>query len=519
MALALLAACSRVPGLDSGAEGYARGFAGAVAADEPQAVLVARDVLATGGSAADAVVAAYFTMSVTLPSAASLGAGGVCLIHDKAGARAEALDFTHPTSGPFAGRAVPIAPRAMHALHARYGNRPWTQLLGAAESAARLGISASRALARDLSRVGGTLTDPVLTQIFADKLGNPVAESGRVQQVALAATLSGLRRQPTQFYVGPQARRIADAYSQAGVPLTAEDMRAILPRFRPVITVARRNQVAHFPPTAAGAVTAQAWALLHVEGLYSQARGPRAPHVLAEVSRRAFADAGRWFAAPGGVPDQADGFVAPDRIRRLVAGFNPDRAGGVPALEAGLASIEPADRGSASIVATDVFGLSVACGFTMNGIMGAGRIAPETGIVVAAPPDAARKGAPALGLMILRNGTQQQLEFMGAATGGAAVPLTLATMAAKTLDGDLSAERMLAAARLYHPAQPDRVVVEDGAEGAQLAARLRAAGHQVVTAPSLGRANILICPRGFDGERSQCDVRADRRAFGLAQQN
>ena len=519
LALAATAGCAKVQGvLDNRVSGYAKGFGGAVAADEPQAVLVARDILAAGGSAADAVIAAYFTMSVTLPTAASLGAGGVCIVHDRARSLAEALDFTHLASGPFARRPAPIAPRAMQALHAKYGHLPWTQLLGPAEGLARLGYPASRALARSLAAAPGiAVRDPALAAIFARNSGNPVAEGERVQQFALAATLSQLRRQPTQFYTGSSARRIADDFTRSGMLLTAEELRGLVPRFRPVVTVSRGNQVAHFPPTAAGVVSAQAWALLYNRNLASDALGAKRALTLTEVSRRAYGDAGRWFATPAGVPDPVDAFVAEGRIDRLMVGLNLSRRSPPPNFGAGDV-VEPVDLGSASVVASDVYGQSVACGFTMNGIMGAGRIAAETGIVMAAPPDPARAAAP-VSLMILRNGTQHQMQFVGAATGGAVAPILLADTAAKVLQTTQSLETMLSAPRFYHPARPDRVVVEDRHDARPFGANLREAGYQVVTAPSLGRANAIACPLGLDGERSQCDARADRRAFGLAQQN
>ena len=65
-------------------------------------------------------------MAVTYPGAASLGGGGVCLVHDYDSDRTGAVDFLarRPallTSDAPRPSAVPGNVRGMFALHARYG--------------------------------------------------------------------------------------------------------------------------------------------------------------------------------------------------------------------------------------------------------------------------------------------------------------------------------------------------------------------------------------------------------------
>ena len=143
-----------------GQPGYIKGFLGGAVADEPRAALVAREILSRGGSAADAAVALGFALSVTLPSRAGLGGGGACIAY---GADTKSINKGTPEaimflpvagmlSGSNADRpaAVPMLPRGLYLLHARYGKLPFESLIVPAEQLARFGTPASRALVRDI---------------------------------------------------------------------------------------------------------------------------------------------------------------------------------------------------------------------------------------------------------------------------------------------------------------------------------------------------------------------------------
>ena len=132
--LAFLPSCSTVSSVTDkvlgtggppvGQPGYVAGFLGGVAADEPRAVLAGREVLSSGGSAADAAVAVGLTLAVTLPSRAGLGGGGACLalstnVKGPAGGVPEAIMFTplapaQPGSRADRPAAVPMLARGLY---------------------------------------------------------------------------------------------------------------------------------------------------------------------------------------------------------------------------------------------------------------------------------------------------------------------------------------------------------------------------------------------------------------------
>ncbi len=291
--------CSRGPSVPEGTLGHVQGFLGGVAADEPRAALLARNTLSAGGNAVDAAVALYFVLSVTLPSSASLGGGGVCLVFDRGAKKVEALDFTDTAAGP-GESPVPGNARGMFALHAKYGNLRWEQLVSAGERLARFGNPVSRALVRDIGS-GQWFRDGASGKIFAGGKGGLVREGEVIDQLDLAAVLSMVRRAPGNFYSGPFARRLVKSVRQAGGSLTVERLRRFKPKWRDTVPVSFGNLTAHFAPTASGMTAAQLWAVLVARGFYRGADRDERGHVFAEAAMRIYADRGRWAAGGTGL--------------------------------------------------------------------------------------------------------------------------------------------------------------------------------------------------------------------------
>ena len=202
------------------------GFRAGVVADEPRAALIGRTAIASGGNAADGVVAAYFAMAVTMPSTAGLGGGGICIAHNAEEKTTDVIDFL-PRAAAGGAVAVPGNVRGMAALNARYGKLQLSALVGPAESLATTGAPISKALARDLQQYGNLLTeDPTLQATFAKLDGSPLAEGDNMRPVDLAATLGQIRAQGVNaFYSGLLGQKLVEGAQAIGAPLTIEDLR------------------------------------------------------------------------------------------------------------------------------------------------------------------------------------------------------------------------------------------------------------------------------------------------------
>lgn len=462
--LCLLAGCSTVQQVRTLVTGpsspYLTGYIGEVVADEPRAALVGRDVLARGGNAADAAAAVGLSLAVTLPSRASLGAGGACLAFGPASPLdAEAILFM-PVAGPGGidsdrPASVPMLARGLFLLQARHGSVDFDELIRPAAELARNGVTVSRALADDLAEVRAPLlADPQARAIFGGGNADALVSGDRLTQPQLATTLQHLAVVGVgDLYTGALGGQFIAETNAAGGGLNSEAMRRALPAARtPILLEDRGSRIAFLPPPADGGLaTAAAYrTLLDHDG---------------DPLQTSEAVASAWRAAH---PAQASSSDLTGKAEAMLAARRDTASSGAsPELDRLPAST--------SFVVLDRSGNAVSCAISMDNLFGTGRVAGDTGIVIGASP--ARVQAPLLTAAIAWSKAEHHFRAAVAGSGQSQAPAAVAY----GLHNALSDVRPL-----LHGATP------------------------------IGRANAISCPGGLPGDPAGCVGETDPRGSGLA---
>jgi gamma-glutamyltranspeptidase/glutathione hydrolase len=446
-----LAACE---GPEVGQLGAVSGFKGGVATDEPRASVVAHDALSAGGTAVDAAIAAFFTMSVTYPAGAGLGGGGLCVVYDAETNKGEALEFLagRPAAGgPY---AVPGVVRGLAALHARYGRLQWSQLVSPAEQMARFGHPISRALAKRLEASRDRLwQEPALRRLFFRQGGKLKGEGEKLVQLELATMLSQIRaRGAGDLYGGQAGRTFVEAAQTAGATITVDDLRGYRPIWRPTREIDFGSETGHVapPPPQGGQVLG---ALLDT---LESARSERRVEALLNAGAKAYGTGPTDAAAP---------------------------------------------QGGAAVVVGDRGGSAAACNFTMGPLFGSGRMAGAAGVLLA-PVEGREKDFASP--MVVANHNVHQGHLAIASSGGWAAPAATALVALALLEDGAETAAALAAPRAIRLGPGGLVFHEPNVTGAD--------GQQV---QALGNVQLIWCRDGLD-EPESCRFASDRRGYGLA---
>ncbi|GAA4904491.1 gamma-glutamyltranspeptidase/glutathione hydrolase [Stackebrandtia albiflava] len=234
-----------------------------VAAGHPATVEAGVAVLADGGTAADAAIAAVLTSCVAETVMTGLGGGGFATYYDAKSRQVSCLDFFVSTPGldppatvapvrpidvDFGGMplefavgaasvAVPGVPAGCRELHHRFGRLPWRRLIAPAIAIAERGAPLLARHAAALPALAAALLPGDGGRAYAPD-GKPLTAGRLVRHPGLADTLRALAETGTaDFYHGDTAARLVAAVRAEGGALSAADLAAYRPRWLPVTAV------------------------------------------------------------------------------------------------------------------------------------------------------------------------------------------------------------------------------------------------------------------------------------------
>ncbi len=294
-----------------------------VATSHPLAAQAGLRMLAAGGNAVDAAVAAAAVMTLVEPCSNGLGSDAFAIVWD--GQRLQGLNAsghapaawtpayfrrrhgegaaTLPARG-WDAVTVPGAVSAWAALSERYGRLPFADLLAPAIEIAERGYAVPVIVQQKwlaASRVAGLVSQPGFAETFLPRGRAPeVGELFRMPGAARALRAIAASRGEA-FYRGEIAAAIAAQAAAQGGAMTADDLAAYRPEWVETLEVDYRHgtRLHEIPPNGQGIAALIALGILHhfdIGGLDPD--GVESQHLQIEAMKLAFADVYRHVADP-----------------------------------------------------------------------------------------------------------------------------------------------------------------------------------------------------------------------------
>lgn len=531
----------------------------AVAA-HPLAAEAGREVLASGGSAADAAVAVQLVLNLVEPQSSGIGGGAFALYWSAAEGRLTSFDGreTAPMAAdedywldedgaplPFwealvGGRSVgvPGTLKLLEELHARHGRIPWPELVAPAIRLAEEGFQVSPRLAHAIAEAEERGLDAfeATRAYFLDGNGTPLAAGSLLRNPDFARTLRMIAQHgSSSFYEGAIARDIVAAVRTDINPgiMTAEDLAAyeVIER-DPVCIEYREFEICGMGPPSSGGLTAgQILGMLESFDLAEIGPGPEAEHLFIEASKLAFADRELYMAdadfvdMPEGLLD-ADYLAERARVIDAEAVMETAEAGEPPWEDAALLAPDdqeelPAtshfvivdERGDMISMTTTIeagFGSRVMTnGFLLNNELTDFSFVPEMeGAKVANRVEGGKRPRSSMApTVVLKDG---EPVLLTGSPGGSAIIGYVAHSLIAMLDWEMDPQEAVDLPHVINRNGP--TVVEAVPEADALAEALAAMGHEIERADlNSGLHAVRIGPEGLTGA---VDPRREGRAAG-----
>jgi gamma-glutamyltranspeptidase / glutathione hydrolase len=504
-------------------------------------------ILHEGGNAIDAAVAVGFTLEVVYPFAGNLGGGGFMLIHFANG-KNTFIDYREraplaatpnmyldkkgnviPGASLFGYRAIGVPGSVAGMVYAekKYGRLGLQKVMQPAIELASHGFRLTAhgaAMLRDHHRLANY---PASYKKY-QRDGNYYRAGDLFRQPQLAATLRKIAADPSDFYHGPMARKIAAFIQKGGGLITAKDLAdyKVIER-KPVYGTFHGYTIVSAPPPSSGGIVLIE-ALNILKGYHLKKLGDRTPaemHLLIEAYRRAFMDRNAYLGDPAYVKmpiaamlsrKYADAWRAsikpfkatPSKSLHRPKGFLP------PPPTMGQVIHEAMDTTHYSIM--DSHGNAVAVTTTLNGAFGSRVTVPGLGFLLNDEMDdfASKQGVPNMfGLIqgpansiapgkrplssmtptiVLKHG---KVRYVIGSPGGSRIITTVANIFLSSAVQGLNIQASVDAPRFHMQDLPDIVYLEPGFQPATIA-NLRKRGYHVkVESPWSDGECIEVAPK------------------------
>ncbi len=525
----------------------------------PYASRAAQGILAAGGSAVDAAIAAQLVLNLTEPQSSGIGGGAFIVHYDAASGRLAAYDgretapaaarpdrFLKPDGKPMSFRdavlsgmsvGTPGLLRVLKLAHQEHGKLPWARLFVPAISLARRGFAVSPRLHDLLEGDPGLRQDREARAHFYNADGSARAVGYLLKNPRFAALLERIATAgPDVFYRGPVARDIAAAVRARERPgdLTEADLAGYQVVERAALCGHyRAYTLCGMPPPGSGHTT-----VLAILGLLERfdmgALKPdsvAAVHLFAEAGRLAYADRDRYVADPAFVSVPTAGLIDRDYLRGRSALIRMDRSMGhaEPGLPPGAGTAYAGDslseipatshlsivdgRGNAVAMTTTIesqFGARIMThGFLLNNEMtDFAWIPQEDGRPVANRIEPGKRPRSSMAPTLVFDQGGHLLMVIGAPGGHVIINFVAKTLIG-VLDWKLDIQQAIALPNMGNRNRP-ATEIERGTALERDIDGLKALGHQIslIDFPS-GLHGIMVTPQGLVGG-------ADPRREGMA---
>jgi gamma-glutamyltranspeptidase/glutathione hydrolase len=536
---------------------------GAVAADHEIASIAGVQMLALGGNAVDAAVAASFTLSVVRPYSCGIGGGGFMVIHlpndPTHGPVSTAINYRETAyvdagyyertgkSSTLGGAAVAIPGTVSGLLYAleQFGTLDRETVLAPAMEAAQQGFRVDHHYYDAANGLIETFNKkpewkerfPLLWALYLNE--GEVAEGDLITNPQQHRALGLIAKHGRDGFTGGElGAAIVKAIKNAGGEMTIEDLSGYEPlEYSPLSAQVNGKQFISMPPPSSGGVTMiETLKILEATNYDFDAHelgDNDATHVLIEALKHSFADRSMYLADPEfidlPIDDLLDVGVIHERAQMITDEINDPSYYGTP-------NLLPTDGGTSHVSVVDPFGGAVACTETINlefgslvGVDGFGfmlnnemddfttlRGQPNAFGLIQSDRNLPAKGKRPLSSMsptIVLDENGELFAIAGASGGPKIITGTL--QALLNAMAGMSAGEAMAAPRIHHQWLPDHLSAE-GAIFESMQQRSSIGGwNKVIETGAVGNVQIIVRDPDGNGWQAACDLRKGGRPAGV----